>query len=319
MTTAVGEALATKGVEVEEWVDLRFFRPLGMRVVRALAPTRVSADQVTLWCLVVGLLGGHCFLYASPWLDALGFALLVLSDVFDSADGQLARLRGVSTPFGRVLDGIADTTRFTNLYLTVLARLVWHDHWSVPAAATLAVAAGVSHSWQSAAVDCIRHAFLELGVGRGSELDLPEDLDASARVDERGARAPSLLARVARAGYRAYVRRQRWLCPATIRLVRRVRALGTSGRLRDTYRARQRGVVRQCAWLGQNIRWVLIGVPCVLGRPAAFLWATAVPLNVVLLALLAAHERGSADLLAMVSAADAAPAAPEALGSVHAR
>ena len=36
--------LSHKGEAVEEWVDLHFFRPLGMRVVRLLAPTRISAD-----------------------------------------------------------------------------------------------------------------------------------------------------------------------------------------------------------------------------------------------------------------------------------
>jgi len=169
------DALGTKGAEVEEWVDLHFFRPLGMHVVRALLPTRVSADQVTLWALVVGLAGGHCFLYASPWVNALGFLLLVVSDVFDSADGQLARLRGTSTPFGRVLDGVSDTARFTGLYVHVLLRLALHGGWSWQGAALLAVAAGVSHSWQSAAVDCIRHAFLEFGnliVSHGRDLNI---------------------------------------------------------------------------------------------------------------------------------------------------
>jgi hypothetical protein len=298
----------------------------------------VTPDQVTLACLVVGLAGAHCFLYARTWLDVLGFVLLVLSDVLDSADGQLARLRGTSTPFGRILDGIADNARFTGLYVHVLLRLVLHGGWGVGAAVALTVAAGLSHSWQSAAVDCIRHAFLELGVGRGSELELPEDLAEAARTDERAQRAPTLLARAARAGYAAYVRRQEWLCPAPVRLVRRVRALGAThdvpnaagaavAATRAAYRARQGGVVRQCAWLGQNIRWLLVGAACTTGHAAAFLWITAGPLNLALVLLLAAHERRSSALLAAL-VPETAAAAPAALapslreslgGGLHAR
>ena len=109
--------LSHKGVAIEEWVDLRFFRPIGIRIARALEPTGISADQVTLWCILIGLVAGHLFLYRDPWVNAIGFVLFIVSDIFDSADGQLARLRGTSTRFGRSLDGIGDHLRFVNLYV----------------------------------------------------------------------------------------------------------------------------------------------------------------------------------------------------------
>ena len=108
-------ALAGKGEVVEEWIDLHFFRPLGFRLANALRPTRVSPDQVTMVSLVVGLLAGHLMVYASPALNAAGVILFLISDVFDSADGQLARMRESSTRFGRILDGVADNLRFINL------------------------------------------------------------------------------------------------------------------------------------------------------------------------------------------------------------
>ena len=99
-------ALAVKGRVVEEWIDLHFFRPLGFRIASRLVPTRVTPDQVTLACLLIGLVGGHLLYYESPALNLLGVALFVVSDIFDSADGQLARIRGTSTRFGRILDGV---------------------------------------------------------------------------------------------------------------------------------------------------------------------------------------------------------------------
>src|SRR2546429_6501102 len=51
--------LSHKGDAVEEWADLHFFRPIGIRIARALQPTGISADQVTLWSLVIGLVAGQ--------------------------------------------------------------------------------------------------------------------------------------------------------------------------------------------------------------------------------------------------------------------
>ncbi len=233
---------------------------------------------------------------------------------FDSADGQLARLRGTSTQFGRILDGLSDNARFVNLYVHVIVRLVHHDAWSVWAAVALAVVAGLSHSWQSAAIDCIRHAFLEIATGKGSELELPEDLKGTTEdvedtegtgkissVSSMSAVVHSTrLARIGQSAYRAYVRRQQWLCPVTIRLVRRLRANGATQQVRGAYRDSEVGVVKQCAWLGQNIRFPLVGIPGTLGVISAFLWLTIIPLNLILVALLMTHERRAGRILALV-------------------
>src|SRR5918911_4208908 len=168
-------ALVTKGVEVEEWTDLHFFRPLGARIARALYPTRVSPDLVTLWSLLLGLAAGHLFFYSRASLNALGFALFLISDIFDSADGQLARLRGTSTRAGRILDGLSDNARFTNLYLHLLARLVIAG-WAWPTALVLVATAGFSHSLQSSAGDFLRHALFFIRLRGGGEPALPGDV-----------------------------------------------------------------------------------------------------------------------------------------------
>src|SRR5437899_1365410 len=84
--------LSHKGHAVEEWADLHFFRPIGIRIARALQPTGISADQVTLWSLVIGLVAGQLFAYQDSWANVNGFVLLIVSDIFDSEDDQLARL-----------------------------------------------------------------------------------------------------------------------------------------------------------------------------------------------------------------------------------
>jgi len=279
--------LALKGRGVEEWLDLHFFRPAGIRVARALYPTRITPDQVTLVCLLLGLVAGHLMVYRSTLLTGLGVAVFIVSDIFDSADGQLARLRGTSTRFGRILDGVSDNLRFLNLYLHLLVRLIL-DGWSGGAIA-LIVTAGISHALQSAGADFMRHAFLEAGEGEGGELDLP---DAAATAPTGG-----FWRRVAIRAYRDYVERQARMFSASVALIRRLRVEGVSNGFRAGYRAAQQRQVTWCALIAQNVRFVLLAFTVVPGHPAAYLWVTVGPLNLVLLWLWWVHERNARQLL----------------------
>jgi len=279
--------LSHKGAAVEEWLDLRFFRPIGIRIARALEPTGISADQVTLWSILIGLVAGHLFLYRDPSVNAIGFFLFILSDVFDSADGQLARLRGTSTRFGRTLDGIGDNVRFINLYAHLAVRLALAGgHWQ---SVLLAAVAGLSHSMQSMAIDFVRNAYLTIGQGEAGELDLPEDLAAPAQG--------SLLERFGVYVYRGYVRRQVQLFPRTVDLLRQLRRIAVAPSFRAAYRERQQPLLPLCSWLGQNIRIALLGCAAIAGHPAAYLWTEALAMNLLLLVvLLPSHETNSAAL-----------------------
>ena len=273
--------LSHKGRAVEEWVDLHFFRPIGIRIARGLLPSGVSADQVTLWSLLIGLVAGHLFAYQDRWTNFIGFLLFIVSDIFDSADGQLARLRGTSTRFGRALDGINDNLRFVNLYFHLIYRLI-HAGWWWPGAFLLVCAAGLAHTFQSAAIDFVRNAFLRIGVGDGGELDLPEDLDAGPHG--------TLLERFGARVYRDYVLRQAQLFPRSVKLIRLLRRTSVTESFRAEYRARQEVVLPLCAWLGQNIRFLLVGVAAVAARISVFLWVEAVWMSLLLVVLLWIHE-----------------------------
>src|SRR6059058_74264 len=268
--------LSHKGRAVEEWADLHFFRPIGIRIARALQRTGISADQVTLWSLAIGLVAGHLFAYRDRWTNAIGFVLFIVSDIFDSADGQLARLRGSSTRFGRALDGISDNLRFVNLYFHLIYRLIHSGFWG-PGAFLLVAAAGLAHTFQSAAIDFVRNAFLYIGVGNGGELDLPEDLD--------GDRRATVLQRFGARVYRDYVERQVHLFPRSVKLIRLLRRRGVTDAFRAEYRARQEVVLPLCAWLGQNIRFVLVGVAAVAAHLPALRGAAALTGRVEVVAL----------------------------------
>ena len=85
--------------------------------------------------------------------------------------------------------------------------------------------------------------------------------------------------------------------PRSLALVRRLRAANAVRDVGSGWADASAPVVRQCAWIGQNIRFLLLAITVVPGHPAAFLWITFVPMSVVMLAILAAHERNAAALL----------------------
>ncbi len=280
-------ALALKGTTVEEWTDVHFFRPVGIRIARALEPTRVSADQVTLWGLLVGLVAGHLVVYSSLWLNLAGVALFVVSDLFDSADGQLARLRGTSTRLGRVLDGLSDMTRFLNLYVHLLVRMVHAQGWGWPAIVLVLVVIW-SHSFQGATVDFIKNVYLEV-VSGGGETDLPEDLEPS--------RQSGALARIGRRLYRAYSGRQVMMFPVTYRLLQSTRRTVPDQAFRERYADRQAVLLPVLTLIATNIRFALLAAAILAGHVWWFLFATAVPMNLVMAAVILVHERTTAELV----------------------
>jgi archaetidylinositol phosphate synthase len=81
------------------------FRPLAHLVVLALAPLRVPPPAVVLASAGFGVAGGVELARGHLVVAAL---LVQAKTVFDNADGQLARLTGRVTDFGRYLDSECD-------------------------------------------------------------------------------------------------------------------------------------------------------------------------------------------------------------------
>ena len=99
-------------------------RPLAAVMIVPLARTRVTPNQVTLATLPVFLAGAALIAFRPGW-GALcaGVAILELSYVLDCADGQLARLKGTSSPVGAHLDFLMDELKAFALVAAVAVRL----------------------------------------------------------------------------------------------------------------------------------------------------------------------------------------------------
>jgi phosphatidylglycerophosphate synthase len=158
--SVVRQALAFKAYEIEELADVCFFRPFGAIIAHAARLLGLSPTHLTVVGSAVGIAGG-ALLY-SPGLGFLGFALLILHSIFDSSDGQLARLTGQSTELGRLLDGVAGYVTFTAVYTAIAAGVV-RDGGS-PLIFGLAALAALSNVAQAQMYDYHRTSYTTIAI-----------------------------------------------------------------------------------------------------------------------------------------------------------
>jgi hypothetical protein len=103
-------------------------RPSAAFVLHFLRPTRVTPNQVTFASLLVALAGDALLVAYPGWAGLLAAALVLqASYVLDCVDGQLARLKGTSTPVGAHLDFLMDELKAFALLAAVTVRL-WLEH-----------------------------------------------------------------------------------------------------------------------------------------------------------------------------------------------
>ena len=107
-------------------------RPLGRVLAAAAFQVRMTPDQVTLVSAACTFAGIAWLAAGSPtWLTGIGIALLlVLGYALDSADGQLARLRGGGSLSGEWLDHMFDAGKNSAVHLAVL--VIAFRHFDLP-------------------------------------------------------------------------------------------------------------------------------------------------------------------------------------------
>jgi phosphatidylglycerophosphate synthase len=161
-------------VEVEEFFDLIFYRPLGFLFVKLVQRTSITPNQITILSAVAGVAAG--FFIAAGTTSALLSAglLLIVYDVLDCSDGQLARLKQNGSRMGRILDGAADYLVSVAAYLGI--GFGYANHAAVPVLMwVLTIAAAFSNAIQAGLLDFYRTRFLDYLLHRVSVLE--DDLE----------------------------------------------------------------------------------------------------------------------------------------------
>lgn len=159
-----------KKIEVEEIFDLYFYRPLAFLLVKGVYHTSITPNQLTVISMVFGVIGGFFYSVGTHHAFIIGAILILLYNVFDCSDGQLARLKKNGTAVGRILDGIADYLVSVAVYFgiafgyanTSSNPTLW---WIITAAA------GFSNALQAGLLDFYRTRYLDYVLNRASVLD----------------------------------------------------------------------------------------------------------------------------------------------------
>jgi len=170
-------------------------RPLAAVVLVPLQGTRVTPNQVTLGTLVLFVAAAGVLALDGRWVGLLiGIGLLELAYVFDCVDGQLARLRGTSTPIGAHLDFLMDELKAFLLVAAVAVRL-WRgdpadvrDRWLLEGLlALVAVASAISLTTFLRRPEYAASTGAVVGQGRGDYSGGVKSAEASASGPAAGA------------------------------------------------------------------------------------------------------------------------------------
>ena len=89
--------------EVGNWMVRHILRDAALPVTWLLLHTPITANQVTLISLIIGLVGIVFFMFSSPFF-LIGALLLQLWYLLDHVDGQIARYRKTASLTGRFFD-----------------------------------------------------------------------------------------------------------------------------------------------------------------------------------------------------------------------
>ena len=170
-----------KSQDTEEWLDIHFTRPLGLMWANLFNRFNVHPNVVTLLSIVLGAAAGVMFYYPDLLHTVAGILLLVWANLYDSADGQLARMTGKKTMWGRVLDGFAGDVWFFAIYAAICLRLT--PEWGIWIWLLAAASGFIFHAKQCQLADYYRNIHLYFIKGKsGSELDSSQKLRADFRA-----------------------------------------------------------------------------------------------------------------------------------------
>ena len=173
-----------KSSDTEEWFDLIFYRPIGYVVAIICRKLHIRPNAITIASIFLGIGAGIMLYFNNFWINLGGMLLLVMADIGDSADGQLARLTKQYSRLGRILDGLSGDIWFVAIYTAICLRenatseffsahvwVIW----------TIAAVTGLCHATQAAMADYYRQFHLLFAKGiSGSELE-----DSAAALWER--------------------------------------------------------------------------------------------------------------------------------------
>ena len=123
-----------KSAETEDWLDLHVIRPFCYYCAVFFAKFDIHPNTVTIRSMIIGAVsaiffGCSSFYYGGTMglvYNIIAVVLLMVADILDCTDGQLARMTGKKSRMGRILDGVAGFAWFIPIYHVLVYRFYLH-------------------------------------------------------------------------------------------------------------------------------------------------------------------------------------------------
>lgn len=279
-----------KSTDTEEFIDIHFYRPIGYRWALLFRRLGVHPNTVTILSILLGMAAGYCFYYTNLRVNVIGMLLLVWANMYDSTDGQLARLTGQKTELGRMLDGFAGELWFFAIYVAICLRL--QDTWGIWIWLLATFSGFICHAKQCQLADYYRniHLFFLKGEG-GSELHDSQTLQTEYKTISW---AQQLLPKVFRFFYIRYTRSQEQMTPSFQTFRAKLRTTGTDcipERLRTDFLNGSRPLMKYTNILTFNTRAIALFVSLFIGMPYLYFIFEVTVMNILFFYMRFSHEK----------------------------
>ena len=308
--TTQGMQASLKSMDTEEFIDIHFYRPIGYRWALLFQRLGVHPNVVTILSIFIGVAAGVLFFFDDLRLNVVGMLLLVWANTYDSADGQLARLTGQKTQWGRMLDGFAGDLWFFAIYAAICLRFTvaheWPAHWpAIVGVWLLAALAGlVFHSKQCALADYYRNIHLFFLKGKeGSELD---NFAQQRRLFHETPWRHHFWWKLWLYFYGNYTRSQESMTPAFQRLMACIRETygdNVPQSFRDEFRSLSKPLMKYTNILTFNTRCIALFVSLFVGYPWLYFVFELTVLNVLFFYMRHRHEALSSAMYQRIKSA----------------
>ena len=276
-----------KSIETENVIDRIFYRPIGFRIARMLRGTGITPNMVTVVSIFVGAAVGLLFYQDGLYYNICGILLLICANILDCVDGQLARLTGIKSAIGRILDGFAGDIWFASIYVGFAARL--SNEYGTSLFFILAVLSGMSHLVQANITDYYKTLHLYfISKDKGAEFQSLEQVEARHKAMRYGVNKFFYFL------YRWYTMLQVKATPVLQRMLRSLRERygdDIPEDIRLDFRKRSRALMRYIDLLTFNGRTIVMFVIVLTGQVWAYFLYEILVLNIVLVFVSRRHER----------------------------
>ncbi|GHT19803.1 hypothetical protein FACS189429_7780 [Bacteroidia bacterium] len=275
-----------KAIEIENFFDRVFYRPVGYQIALLLRNTGVTPNMITIISIFFGVAAGWFFYPENIWQNLIGIGLLIFANILDCVDGQLARLTGIKSQVGRILDGVAGDLWFISIYSFLALRLA--PYLGSGLAWTLAALAGASNLVQANITDYYKtlHLFF-ISLTKGEEFDSVDN------IRQRLEKMPKGINRLLYRLYLYYTILQTKITPQLQKLLALLQekyGKDFPSEIRQQLREKSLKIIPNINLLTFNWRSIILFISLIIGQVWLYLLWEIIVLNIGMVIAVGRHE-----------------------------